>query len=225
MSRTNIQLVREYVEEVQNKKHFDRVYDYFSKDCVIHLTPYVGLGLTTDEYTSDKVILVEVAHNGPAFGNLLPGDELIRVQDDHHTWETFADLRNGLWGRGIPGTHLTVTVRRDGRMLTIPLVRGRVEGWDVRLEKVMRIWQDDTLKNWPDLHMEIQLIFGQDDLVTCYSIITGTHQEYHRSAIWSDCSIMRIREGKIVEMWGVEDAFSQMSQIGYRISEPAKELV
>jgi hypothetical protein len=32
----------------------------------------------------------------------------------------------------------------------------------------------------------------------------------------------RFRDGKIVEMWGVEDGLSQMRQLGFRLVEPVK---
>jgi hypothetical protein len=190
----------------------------------MHIAPYVGLGLTTDEVAGNQVFLLDVAPHGPAFGKLMPGDILIRIQDDIRTWETFEELKTGLWGQGVPGTHLTATVRRNGELLTIPLIRSRVEGWELRLEKVVNMWRDDVLKNWPDLHTSIEMLIGSDDLVTCYCIVSGTNQEYHRAATWSECSVYRIRNGKIVETWGVEDTFSQMKQLGYRITEPVKEM-
>jgi len=225
MSKTNIQLVREFIEEVQNRKHFDRFFDFFNKDAVMHIAPYVGLGVTTDDHSGDKLVVVEVAPHGPARGKLMPGDVIVSMQDDQRTWATFDELKTGLWGQGVPGTHLTATVRRDGKLETVPLIRGRVDGWEMKLDKVVNLWRDDVMKNWPDLHMSIELIFGSDDLVTCYSIVSGTNAEYHRAATWSGCDIYRIKNGKIVESWGVEDEFSRMKQLGYRIAEPVKELV
>jgi predicted SnoaL-like aldol condensation-catalyzing enzyme len=224
MSKTNIQLVREYIEEVPNKKHFDRIFEYCSKDCVIHIAPYVGLGLNADDRSGERIILLDIAPTGPAHGKLLPGDELIRVQDDDKIWETFDELKSGMWGMGVFGTRLTVTVRRDGKLLSIPLVRSRVEGWDLKLHEIVDVWWDDIKKHWPDIRSEIKLIFGQDDLVSCFSIVSGTNLEYQRTAVWSECNIYRIQNGKIIETWGVEDSYSEMKQLGFRISEPVKEL-
>lgn len=224
MSKTNIQTVREYIEEVANQKHFDRIFDYCSNDCVLHIAPYVGLGLNADERSGERIVLLDIAPNGPAHGKLLQGDELVRVQDEHKTWQTFDELKSSLWGQGVLGTPLTVTVRRDGKLLDVPLTRGRVDGWDMKLAKIVDVWQDEIQKHWPDLKSEIKLIFGQDDLVTCYLINNGTNLEYHRSAVWSECGIYRIRDGKIVESWGVEDNFSEMKQLGFNVSEPLKEM-
>jgi hypothetical protein len=224
MSKSNVKLVREYIEEVYNRKHFERIFDYCSKDCVIHIAPYVGLGLNSDERSGERVILLEVSPYGPAHGKLMPGDELARVQDDTRTWETFEELKSGLWGQGVLGTRLTLTVRRDGKLVEVPLVRSRVEGWDLKLGNIVDVWQDDVRKHWPDLKSEIKLIFGEDDLITCYTINTGTNVEYHRAAVWSECNIYRVQKERIIEMWGVEDSYSEMKQLGFRITEPQKEM-
>jgi hypothetical protein len=223
MSKTNVQIVEEYVEEVSNRKHFERVFDYCTEDCVIHVAPYVGLGLNFDDRSGDKVILKDIAPNGPSAGNLQVGDELVRVIDGTRTWETFKDLKSGLWGQGVMGTPVTFTVKREGQLMDISLKRGRVDGFDLLLSTYIDVWRDSTLKDWPDLKTEIKLIFGEGDRVACYSINSGTNQEYQRSAVWSDINLYRLKDGKIVEAWGVEDSFSQLKQLGYQIDEPVTE--
>jgi hypothetical protein len=223
MSKTNVQIVQEYVEQVLNHKHFDRIFDYFAEDCVFHQPPYVGLGLNFDDRSGDKVVLIETAPSGPAAGNLQAGDELVRVTDGANTWETFKDLKSGLWGQGVMGTPLTFTVNRAGKLMDIPLKRGRVDGFDLVLSTYIDMWRDGTLKYWPDLNVEIKLIFGEGDQVVYYAIDSGTNQEYHRSAVWSEVGICRLKDGKIIEMWGLEDYSSQMRQLGYQIHEPVME--
>ncbi len=98
MSKTNVQVVQEYIEEVLNHKHFDRVFEYRTEDCVLHAPPYVGLGLNFDDRSDDKVLLIDIAPNSPAAGNLQAGDEVVRVTDGAKTWETFKDLKSGFWG-------------------------------------------------------------------------------------------------------------------------------
>jgi len=223
MSKTNVQIVEEYLEEVLNHKHFDRVFDYCAEDCVFHSPPYVGFGLNFDDRSGDKVVLLDIAPSGPAAGNLQVGDELVRVTDGAKTWETFKDLKSGLWGQGVAGTPITFTVNRAGRLMDIPLKRGRVDGFDLVLSTYIDVWRDGTLRDWPDLSVEIKLIFGEGDQVACYSIDSGMNQEWHRSAVWSELGIYRLKDGKIVEMWGVEDTSSQMRQLGYQIREPVME--
>ena len=78
-------------------------------------------------------------------------------------------------------------------------------------------------KTWPDLKEEINLIFGHDDLVAVLSTLSGTNRDYHRPAVWNGCSIYRLKDGKIIEMMGVEEEYSQMKQLGYQIREPQRE--
>ena len=107
--------------------------------------------------------------------------------------------------------------------MDISLKRGRVDGFDLLLSTYIDVWRDSTLKDWPDLKTEIKLIFGEGDRVACYWINSGTNQEYQRSAVWSEMNMYRLKDGKIVEGWGVEDSFSQLKQLGYRIDEPVTE--
>jgi predicted ester cyclase len=223
VTKTNIQIVERYIDEIFNQKHFDQIFNYCSRDCVIHIAPYVGLGLSSDE-RGEQVILTDIATHGPAHGNLLPGDRLVRVQDEHRTWETFDELKSGLWGQGVLGTRLTVTVQRAGELYDIPLVRSRVDGWKMKLSKIVDIWRDEIRRHWPGLNSEIKLIFGHDDLVACYLVTSGANLEHQHSAIWSESNIYRLENGKIIEMWGVEDSYAQLKQLGFTITEPVKEL-
>jgi predicted ester cyclase len=223
MSKTNVQIVQEYVQDVLNHKQFERIFDYFTEDCIFHSSPYVGLGISMDDRSGDKVILVDIAPNSPAAGNLRPGDEIVRVSDGTKTWEGFKDLKSGMWGQGIMGTPITVTVNRDGKPMDIPLKRGRVEAFDMVLSTYIDQWRDNTLKFWPDLNIEIKMIFGEGDRIAFYLTDSGTNQEYHRSAVWGEVGIFRLKNGKIVESWGVEDSFSQLKQLGFQINEPVAE--
>jgi predicted SnoaL-like aldol condensation-catalyzing enzyme len=221
MNKTNTQIVREYIEEVYNNKHFDRVFDYCSQDCIIHNPPYVGLGINFDDRSGKHIILTEIAPNSPAAGILKPKDELIRVKDTEKTWETFKDLKSGMWGQGVLDTSTTVTVKRAGKLLEIPLKRGRVEGFNLKLSTNTEIWRDYILKFMPDGKTEIKLTCAEGDLVAFYAIDSGTNLEYHHSAVWDECGVFRLKDGKIIEMWGVENGFVQMKQMGYQIIPPA----
>jgi predicted ester cyclase len=222
MTKTNIEIVRGFIEAI-NQNQFDRFFDFCSKDCVLHAAPYVGLGILTDDSTGDHVMIVGTAPGGPAQGILQPDDELLRISDEEHTWDTFQDLKSGLWGQGIPGTHLIVTVKRNGREMKLDLVRGRVNAFDQKLSEVVDLWHHNKLTYWPQLKIDIQLIFEGDGLVAVYAINTGTHREYKRAAMWGECDIYRLLDGKIIETWGLEDNFAWMKQLGYEIREPHLE--
>ncbi len=222
MTKTNSEIVREYIEAI-NHNDFDHVWDYCSPDYVVHISPYVGLGINGDDTSGEHLIILGTAPGGPAHGVLLPGDELIRVTDGSQVWSSSRDLSIGLWGQGIPGTPLTLTVIRNGQALDLELVRGYVKGWGQKLSDFIDSWRAYKLRVWPDLRADIQFLFENDDLVAFYAIDSGTNMEYHRAAMWGECSIFRVRDGKIVESWGAENDFSQMKQLGYDIREPQLE--
>lgn len=224
MTKSNIQIVRDFYAQVITLRQFDHIYDYYSPQCVLHTPPFIGFGLNFDERDEERLMVFDVAPNGPAYGKILPGDELVRVQDDHKIWEGRAELRQNIWSLGIVGDLVTFTARRNNELIEIPVVRGRVGAWDVHLSTTVDIWLDDLQNNWLDMKSEISLIFGQDDLVACFVTNSGTHSKYHRTAIWSECCIFRLSDGKIVESWGMEDSLMQLKQLGYRIAEPEKEM-
>lgn len=221
MEEKNIQTVREYMVQVINNKHLDRVYEYCSAQCLFHSPPYVGLGLFPDDSSGERLVVINVAANAPAAGKVLKGDVLLRASDASGTWEGFEQLRTGLWGQGVLGTPVTLTLQRDGKTIDVALMRGRVEGFDSRLPDFLESWRHFLQEEMPDLHTEINQILAAGDRVAFYATNTGTNQLYHQSAVWCECNILRLENGKIVEWWGVEDALSQWRQFGYKIQAPA----
>ncbi len=219
MTPTNIEVVKGFVE-VLNKGEFDRLFDYCSPDCAIISPPYVGFGVNFDDSSGEHSILCTIAPSCPAAGKLQLGDELVRVSDGTDTWETFDQLRSGLWGQGRSGTSVTITVRRDGQLLDYQLERGRVEGMTLPLATIVPSWRVSKARYWPDLTAEIQVIFGEGEWVACYMLNSGVNLEYRRSAMWAECDILRLSGGKIVEIHAAEDSFAQMKQLGYDIREP-----
>ena len=223
MSRSNTEIVRDYMESINNHKQFERIFEYCDRNCVFHYSPYIGLGINADDRSGDRVILSNIAPNGPAAGHLQVGDELIRVTDSERTWETYDELKNGLWGQGVAGSLLTITVRRNGKVIDIHLERGPVDGWKVKVSSVLDVWQNEIENNWHDYNVDIKMIFEKDDLVACYFVNGGTNQEYHHTAVWGEMDILRLKDGKITDIWVVEDRQSMLNQLGYKISEPEKE--
>jgi predicted ester cyclase len=220
MSRTNAQIVREYIEEVGNRQHYDRTFDFCSRDCVVHGSPYVGLGCNFDDRSGDKIVITDIAPGGPAAGILHAKDELVRVVDKEKSWETFQDLKTGLWGQGVLGSPVTVTIKRGEKLLEIPMKRGRIEGLDFNVATSMEIWKDYTLKYWPDLKSEIKLVIAEGDLVATYVVNSGTNLEYNHSAVWDECDIYRLKDEKIIEIWGIENNSVLQKQLGYQIIPP-----
>ena len=180
------------------------------------------MGIEADD-SSGRVVLTHVAPNGPATGHLQVGDELIRVTDPDRTWESPADLKNGLWGQGIIGSPLTVTLRRDGKVIYIHLERGPVEGRKVKVSSMIELWQHEMDVTWPDFKVEIKMLFEKDDLVACYTVNGGTNQHHHKGALWGELDILRLKDGKIIDIWAIEDRYSMLKQLGFTITEPVKE--
>jgi predicted ester cyclase len=223
MSETNIKIVEEYVEQIINKRQFERLSEFCSDDCVLHNSPYVGLGINFDDSSGEHIILTHMAPDGPAAQHLQIGDELVRAKEGDHIWETFDDLRRGLWAHGIVDTELCLTVRRHGNLLSIPLTRARIEDFDIKVSDVFNSANPYWEKYWPDLRMTIKQILGSGDTITCLAVNSGTNLEYGRSAIWGEIDIFKLHNGKITEIWGIEDTYSEFKQLGYQITEPVRE--
>ena len=222
MAKSNTTVVREFIEEVFNRKQYESFFEFCDKGCIMHVAPYVGTGINYDASSDEKAVVVLVAPHGPAHGHLEVGDVILGVRDDVHRWETFEQVKTGLWGQGIPGVTVTFTVNRGGKTLTVPVTRARIDGLEIKLADFVEMWGTNMRKYWPDFHQTIEMLFGDQDLVTCYAMNSGTHQEYHREAIWSETYVYRLKKGKITDMWGVTDDLAQIKQLGYQIHEPMK---
>jgi len=224
MENKNILIVRECTEQITNLKHFDRVYDYYSPSCILHTPPYVGLGIMHDDSSGERLEIKMVAANAPATGKIQVGDIVVRASDGSRVWETFESLRAGMWGLGVVGTTLTLTLLRDGETIEVTIVRGRVDGFDSTLKESLDGWLFYLTHEVPDLHTEINHILADGDRVAFYATNTGTNAIYHQSAVWTECNILRLENGKIVEWWGVEDLLSMRQQFGFHMVEPVKAL-
>jgi steroid delta-isomerase-like uncharacterized protein len=74
---------------------------------------------------------------------------------------------------------------------------------------------------FPDLHITVEELIAEGDKVVEKDMVTGTHQgEYNglpptgKSVSYNEIFIMRFVNGRIAEMWGVVDVFSQLKQLG-----------
>jgi hypothetical protein len=223
MSQTNINIVEEYIEYILNQRQVERIFEFCSKDCILHTTPYVGLGVNFDDTSGDRLILTQVAPNGPADGHLHPGDELIRVKNGDRNWETFEELRKGLWSRGLVDTEICLTLRRHGNITTIPLRLGTVNDFNLKVTEFYRMAIPYLQQYWPDLKMDVKDIFGAGNKVACYAVNHGINTEYNRSAVWGEMDIFKLKDGRITDIWAVENTFEEFEQLGYQITEPARE--
>jgi|GEM_PF-700146 predicted ester cyclase len=225
MSKSNKQIFQEYIEKVINPQHFDLIHEYLSTECLFHTPPYVGMGFMIDDTSGDKIIVRDIANNGPAAGNLQEGDEIIKASDESGVRETYEQLKNSIWGPGKIGGPITLTIRREGEVIDFTFERDRIEAYDTTLNDTLEIWKYHMRTTWPDQKSEITLLVEEDDLVSYYMLVSGTNADYNQPAVWAESGTVRFKDGKITEWWSVEDGLSLFEQLGYRIEEPVKEAV
>jgi steroid delta-isomerase-like uncharacterized protein len=77
------------------------------------------------------------------------------------------------------------------------------------------------LRGLPDLHVAVEDLIAEGDKVVSRNTVTGTHQGEYRglpptgkSVTYNEIFIVRFAGGRIAEIWGVVDVFSQMKQLG-----------
>ena len=75
---------------------------------------------------------------------------------------------------------------------------------------------------FPDLKITIDLQVAEGDLVVAHATTTGTMKgEFAgmppsgKTATWESIHIARVKDGKVVEHWSVEDQFSMLQQLGF----------
>jgi steroid delta-isomerase-like uncharacterized protein len=74
---------------------------------------------------------------------------------------------------------------------------------------------------FPDFHAEIHFQLADGDRITTYKTYYGTHQgdffgiaATGRTIRFETVDVMRVRDGKITDHWGVANLFSLMQQLG-----------
>ena len=77
------------------------------------------------------------------------------------------------------------------------------------------------LRGLPDIHLTVEDLIAEGDKVVSRNTVTGTHQGQYRgfpptgkSITYNEIFIFRFANGRIAEIWGVVDVFSQMKQLG-----------
>ncbi|MFD0361053.1 ester cyclase [Nocardia sp. GCM10030253] len=77
------------------------------------------------------------------------------------------------------------------------------------------------LRAFPDIHVAVEDEIADGDKVVFRNTVTGTHQGEYRglpptgkSVTYNEIFIVRFTDGRIAEIWGVVDVFSQMQQLG-----------
>lgn len=221
MRKSNKEIVLEFIDVVENQKVLNDFTEYMSEDYVGHSAPYIGLGFNIDTTSSDSIKINSIAEGGPSDGYLQIGDELLAAEDDTRKWETIDDLKTAVWGQGKIGTSVKLAIRRDGEEMEIELARKKVGGFDFPFSEIIDNWKHFLTVECPDRKEDVVHAVEEGDLVMIYSIVTGTLKEFDHHAIWSICSVFRLRDGKITEGWGVGPDISYYTQLGFKIERPS----
>ncbi len=118
---------------------------------------------------------------------------------------------------------MTLTLMRRGETIEAKIKRGRIDGFNLSIATLHDVWRHFLLEEMPDLKSEIIQIMALVTWSLTMPANTGTSTIYNQSAVWTECNILRIKDGQIVEWWGVEDTLSEWRQMGFQIREPQKE--
>ena len=114
------------------------------------------------------------------------------------------------------------------RMVDEVMNAGRLEAIDgiysPRLAPAARRWIAPFLASFPDTHMEVVELIAEDDKVVARFKCSGTHRgEWQGHAPTGrrfegidEVYIFRVREGRIVHAWGLEDTLKRLEQLGLR---------
>ncbi|MFI6449972.1 ester cyclase [Streptosporangium amethystogenes] len=77
------------------------------------------------------------------------------------------------------------------------------------------------LRAFPDIHVAVEDVIAEGDKIVFRNTVTGTHQGEYRSlpptgksVTYHEIFIVRFAGGRIAEIWGVVDVFSQLRQLG-----------
>ena len=87
-------------------------------------------------------------------------------------------------------------------------------------QALKQVWAT-LLHAYPDLHVTVEDLFGEQDKLVARNTVTGTHRgEYlgvaptGKSVSYNEMFIARFADGRIAETWGVVDMLSQLRQLG-----------
>jgi predicted ester cyclase len=112
------------------------------------------------------------------------------------------------------------------RLITEVLNGGRLEAIDElyapELAPAARRWIAPFRASFPDVHMEVMELIGEGDKVvgrfTCSATHLGawlghapTGRRFERV---DEVSIFRLRDGRIIQVWSLEDTLGRLRQLG-----------
>ena len=215
--KSNVEIIRETLEQVVNQKNIDAWDEFFSPDYIARSAPFIGMGYSTNSSESKHVISF-ITPGGPAEGVLQKGDELLWVEDQEQRWASHEEIAQGI--RSYRGSNLKLGVLRGQETLEVELTRDLIQGFDTDNDQAKAEMQEFMTEQIPDLSVEILHTIDEGDIVACFMQYRGTHARFKREAIWREAWFARLSEGKIVESWPLPDIDAYCRQFGYRLISP-----
>lgn len=85
-------------------------------------------------------------------------------------------------------------------------------------------WIAPFRASFPNVHMEVRQLIAEDDTVVARFACSGTHlgdwdghaPTGRRFEAVDEVYIYRLRDGRIIESWGLEDTLGRLQQLGLR---------
>ena len=223
MAKSNKQIVQTFFDEVFNGGHYEKVEEYFSKDCPSIFMPHIGLGFQAD-WTKDKVKVEYIIPNGPCQGKLAASDEIVRIEEEGTVFDTFESMRDGAWGLGPLGTLTKMRVKRNNKLVDLELNADQIK-WSVMPYTVEQQKRDfmSLPNDWKDIDFSIQSMVEEDDQVVCITSVSATSLIFKQHAFWGIIWVFKFRDGKINSLWSLGDSLVYFKQVGYQILPPDKK--
>jgi steroid delta-isomerase-like uncharacterized protein len=135
------------------------------------------------------------------------------VTRNKETFRRFQDAMNTC-DSGFISTAIDELVEPDAT------IRTPIPGGATGAEALKQVWAV-LLRAFPDLHLTVEDLIGEDDKVVARIVVTGTHLGDYmgvaptgKSIAYDEIFIFRFANGRVVETWGVVDIYSQMKQLG-----------
>jgi predicted ester cyclase len=213
--KSNIEIIRDTIEQIVNQKKIDKWDQYFSPDYIARGAPFIGMDFFRDT-SENKHLITIVIPDSPTDGKLQAGDVLQWVEDEHQRWDNYEEIEQGLQGKSY-----TMGVLRGEQILEFALTRDLIKGFDTHTDQAKAEMEEFMTKQFPDLQATIELILADGDLVVSLLEYRGNHANFKRESIWREAWFARLSEGKIVEGWPIIDESSFLRHLGYQLIPPS----
>ena len=87
-----------------------------------------------------------------------------------------------------------------------------------------------TRASFPDIHVRLESVIAEGDLVAYHGVWTGTHLGTFRGipptgrrVEWAATCYRRVKDGQLVEGWGTYDWLGLLEQMGVSVTPPTVE--